>query len=106
MDIVKTIVKEGDLIIRDLGYHTIESFSAIQDKSAYFLSRLSLSKKIIDLDGGEIDLLSFARKHAPRAGDCCAVALSTVGTGELNRHFLPWGFCVKRFVSTRCQFEQ
>ena len=70
MDIVKTIVKEGDLIIRDLGYHTIESFSAIQDKSAYFLSRLSLSTKIIDLDGGKIDLLSFARKHAPRAGDC------------------------------------
>ena len=70
MDIVKTIVKKGDLIIRDLGYHTIKSFSAIQDKSAYFLSRLSLSTKIIDLDGGEIDLLSFARKHAPRAGDC------------------------------------
>lgn len=70
MDIVKTIVKEGDLIIRDLGYHTIDSFSAIQDKSAYFLSRLSISTKILDLDGGEIDLLSFARKHAPRAGDC------------------------------------
>ncbi len=70
MDIIKTIVKEGDLIIRDLGYHSIDTFSAIQEKSAYFLSRLSLPTKIWDLDGGEIDLLSFARKHAPRAEDC------------------------------------
>ena len=29
MDIIKTIVKEGDLIIRDLGYQPIESFSGI-----------------------------------------------------------------------------
>jgi len=70
MDIVKTIVKEGDLIIRDLGYDSIDSFRAIQEKSAYFLSRLSLSTKILELDGCEIDLLSFAHEHAPRAGDC------------------------------------
>lgn len=34
------IVQEGDLIIRDLGYFTINAFKKIADANAYFLSRL------------------------------------------------------------------
>ena len=35
-----SIIKEGDLIIRDLGYFTISAFKKIADANAYFLSRL------------------------------------------------------------------
>lgn len=34
------IIQEGDLIIRDLGYFTINAFKKIADAKAYFLSRL------------------------------------------------------------------
>lgn len=35
-----SIVKEGDLIIRDLGYFTINAFQKILEANAFFLSRL------------------------------------------------------------------
>lgn len=37
---ILSIIKEGDLIIRDLGYFTINAFKKIADAYAYFLSRL------------------------------------------------------------------
>jgi hypothetical protein len=37
---IVSIIKEGDLIIRDLGYFTLMAFKKIADKQAYFLSRL------------------------------------------------------------------
>jgi hypothetical protein len=37
---IVSIIKEGDLIIRDLGYFTINAFKKIADAKAYFLSRL------------------------------------------------------------------
>ena len=37
---ILNIIKEGDLIIRDLGYFTINAFQKISEANAYFLSRL------------------------------------------------------------------
>jgi hypothetical protein len=37
---ILSIIKEGDLIIRDLGYFTINAFQKISEAYAYFLSRL------------------------------------------------------------------
>ena len=69
LDIVKTIVKAGDLIIRDLGYATLESFRAITEKGAYFLSRLPPLTGVYDPGGGTLDILTLAQTRAPRPGD-------------------------------------
>ena len=37
---ILSIIKEGDLIIRDLGYFVINAFKKIANQNAYFLSRL------------------------------------------------------------------
>lgn len=37
---ILSIIEKGDLIIRDLGYFTINAFKKIAESSAYFLSRL------------------------------------------------------------------
>lgn len=37
---ILSIIKKGDLIIRDLGYFTINAFQKIADAGSYFLSRL------------------------------------------------------------------
>lgn len=69
LDIVGTIVKKGDLVLRDLGYATLKCFKAIQDQSAYFLSRLNPSVKVLNTDQTAINLLALARKMAPNSGD-------------------------------------
>ena len=69
LDIVGTIVRAGDLIIRDLGYATIKCFRAIEDKSAYFLSRLVPNVRVSDIAGQELDILELARAYAPVPGD-------------------------------------
>ncbi len=69
LDIVKTIVRAGDLIIRDLGYATIKSFRAIDDMGAYFLSRLRLIVGVFDMDGQALDILKLARTNAANPGD-------------------------------------
>jgi hypothetical protein len=72
LDIVKTVVEAGDLIIRDLGYATIESFRAIGKAGAYFLSRLPPVVGAYDPGdpgGRMLDILTLARTRAPRPGD-------------------------------------
>ncbi len=69
LDIVETIVRAGDLIIRDLGYATIKSFRAIGDKGAYFLSRLAPTVGVFDIEGQAIDILELARTYAAKPGD-------------------------------------
>jgi hypothetical protein len=69
LDIVGTIVQAGDLIIRDLGYATIKCFREIENKGAYFLSRLLPNVRIFDASGNDLDILKLARAHAPCPGD-------------------------------------
>ena len=57
-----TKVREGDLIIRDLGYSILSFFIAIHEIEAYFISRLNVNivvyqkieNKLIELDFGNI----------------------------------------------------
>jgi hypothetical protein len=54
--IVKQL-KEGDLLIRDLGYFVLSVFKTITKKKAYFLSRFKFNVNVYDLKSGDkIDL--------------------------------------------------
>lgn len=68
-DILSTVLEPGDLIIRDLGYATLESFDAIVKTGAFFLSRLPYNMGMMDMDGGRLQLQDIARAHAGLPGD-------------------------------------
>lgn len=53
-------IEKGDLIIRDLGYISMEFLEAIIDKEAYFLSRLNASTKVYEKRGGEYKPFNFS----------------------------------------------
>lgn len=69
LDIVQTILRKGDLIIRDLGYASTRCFKAIIEQGAFFLSRLHTSARVFDVAGSAIDLLKLARRNAPKPND-------------------------------------
>ncbi len=56
------ILKPGDLLMRDLGYFTLKSFEAIEDKDAYFLSRLRYKTSLFSEDGDKLDLCRILRR--------------------------------------------
>mgnify|MGYP003433667236 FL=1 len=56
-------VKKGALVIRDLGYFTIDAFNAIEARSAFFLSRFKSNVSVFNDQGGEIDLARYLKKH-------------------------------------------
>lgn len=64
-------IKFGTLIIRDLGYFTISILQNIQDKSAYFLSRLSISTNVYlnREDEEPIDVPKFLEKLHEKGND-------------------------------------
>jgi len=55
------LVKTGDLILRDLGYFTLDSLRIITEKGAYFITRLRLDTTLFDPGGKELDLLAELR---------------------------------------------
>ena len=55
-------IEKGTLYLQDLGYFNTESFKAIIDAEAYFISRYLVQTKIFDLEREEIDLLKDLRK--------------------------------------------
>src|SRR5208283_2603813 len=60
-DILK-IAEEGDLVIRDLGYFALESFTMMNVKTIKYVSRLRNGVKIYDsVTKKEIDLLAILR---------------------------------------------
>lgn len=61
-------LQAGDLLIRDLGFHSMVCFEAIIQRGAYFVSRLKANSKIFDLQGVEIDLLAMLNQFASRPG--------------------------------------
>ena len=83
-DIIDTILRAGDLIIRDLGYASIKCFRAIEKKRAYFLSRLVPNIKIFDLNAQAIDILKLARTYAPRPGDTITKNVKIGGEEHFN----------------------
>ena len=59
-----SIVRQGDLIIRDLGYFVLSVFKQLNGLGAYFLSRLRSQVVIYDpRDGKRIDLLAELKKR-------------------------------------------
>jgi hypothetical protein len=59
--LVKTL-KQGDLVIRDLGYFSTEVFRQIAQQKAFFLSRLRYRVNLYDThSGARIDLLRLGR---------------------------------------------
>lgn len=56
-DILK-VVKQGELVIRDLGYHVLKVFRLISERKAYFLSRYHHGTKAYCPESGEELILS------------------------------------------------
>lgn len=57
------LLREHDLVIRDLGYFTLVTFAAIHDRNAFFLSRLRYGTSIFDEAGAtRLDLLALLRR--------------------------------------------
>lgn len=60
---ILNIARKGDLVIRDLGYFSIDCFSKLND-IASFVSRVKYGVKIYDCKSGiEINLLKYLRKN-------------------------------------------
>ena len=59
-----TYVKAGDLILRDLGYFVLSVFKALQQRGAFFLSRLPSHVHLFTAESQRFDLL----KHLQREG--------------------------------------
>lgn len=57
-------LEEGDLVIRDLGYFNLSQLSKINNKNAYFISRLSISANVYlnKEDKNPIDLIEHLKK--------------------------------------------
>ena len=52
-------VKEGDLIIRDLGYYAFKSLINIIKKEAFFISRLGAKANVFEMKNGVLKKLDF-----------------------------------------------
>lgn len=58
------IIREGDLIIRDLGYFVTSVFAQINNKGAYFLSKLHMSVLLFNCNTHkEIDLVKLIKAN-------------------------------------------
>jgi len=70
--LILQLVRQGDLIIRDLGFLVLAVLKAIQLKGAYFLSRLKYGIVIYDADGETpFDLLAALQKYGRLDRDVC-----------------------------------
>lgn len=56
-------VREGDLILRDLGYSIISCFNAIKKVGAYFISRLNVSIVVYEMKGNKLVELDFEKLY-------------------------------------------
>lgn len=68
-DILGTVVRAGDLVIRDLGYAVIEVFAGIAGAGAFFLSRLAPGVTVMGADGVILTLNEIVRAGAGLPGD-------------------------------------
>ena len=57
------IIREQDLVIRDLGYSCLGVFKAIGEKKAFYLSRYSHKIALFHSSGKRFDLLDNLKKH-------------------------------------------
>lgn len=57
------LAQKGDLILRDLGYFVLSVFEKLNDRGAFFLSRLPHGVSIQDVHGKTLDLLRNLRHY-------------------------------------------
>ena len=57
------ILRKGDLVLRDMGYFSSDIFTAIQKKSAHWLSRLPANVKVSTMNGTPLEKLLKSRKN-------------------------------------------
>lgn len=64
-DTLETIdkIKEGDLIIRDLGYSVLSCFKSIKKAGAYFLSRLNVNLVVYEMIANKFMEIDFGNLH-------------------------------------------
>jgi len=63
---ILNFVKEGNLVIRDLGYFSVPIFAKIAKLKGFFLSRLKKQVNVYTLDGRKIDdLPKYINKYFP-----------------------------------------
>lgn len=77
-------IEKGDLLIRDLGFATMDSFLAIMEKGAYFISRLKIRVHVLDHDGKRINLLSRLRRDASRPGQNIRIPILMTETHQVK----------------------
>lgn len=56
-------IQPGSLHLRDLGYFDLDVFENIQEKQAFFVSRLLTGTVVYDLDGQRLNLLKFLKNR-------------------------------------------
>lgn len=61
-------LQAGDLLIRDLGYYSMECFKTISAAKAFFISRLKSSTLLYDTEGNEINLPEYLERCLPNPG--------------------------------------
>lgn len=61
-------IQAGDLLLRDLGYYSMECFKTIVAARAFFISRLKSSTLLYDEEGNKIDLPDYLERHLPKQG--------------------------------------
>jgi hypothetical protein len=83
LDILPSLLP-GDLLMRDLGYFTLEAFSAIAQRQSFFLSRLRLDVSLYDAEGRPLRLLKELRRRTGRSGKAKPIVLQ-VKAGEKHR---------------------
>jgi len=59
---ILALIKPRDLLVRDLGYFTLDSFRQLQQRGAFFLSRLWLGVRLGTASGQPLDLLGRLRR--------------------------------------------
>lgn len=57
------IVSKNDLVLRDMGYFSVEIFAALSEKLAFWLSRLPANVNVSTLDGIPLEKLLRSRKN-------------------------------------------
>lgn len=62
--LILQVVRAGDLVIRDLGYFALDILGKLQQKRAFYLSRLKYGVRLFSTQGDQaIDLVALIKKH-------------------------------------------
>lgn len=58
-----SLLKPGDLLLRDLGYFVLSAFMSLNNRGIFFLSRLRYGVHLLDRNGNQFNLLSNLRRY-------------------------------------------